>query len=164
MNLGATFAPVGGAASRGFSPQRRRNRFAVDGLPLPANPPLPIVEANHCLQHLVPDTLLLPGLEPLVQNAAGHAKPIAMDGFPLAASPQNVPESIDDHPIVSPRPSRPAFLGWFGQMFFDTTPQWAWDTKIVDIFGLLFILAFQDAPRWMFVFGQTNCPRGASFV
>jgi hypothetical protein len=49
-------------------------------------------------------------------------------------------------------------------MLFDTAPQWAWDTEIVDILGFLFILTFQDAPRRTFVFGQTNCPRGASFV
>jgi hypothetical protein len=49
-------------------------------------------------------------------------------------------------------------------MLFDATPQGTWDTEIVDIFWLLFILVFQDAPRWMFVFGQTNCPQGASFV
>ncbi len=55
-------------------------------------------------------------------------------------------------------------LGVFGQMFFDSAPQWARDTEIVDIFWLLSILALQDAPRWTFVFGQTDCPQGASFV
>jgi hypothetical protein len=49
-------------------------------------------------------------------------------------------------------------------MLFDAAPQGARDTEIVDIFGLWFILAFQDAPRWTFVFGQTDCPQGASFV
>ena len=99
-----------------------------------------------------------------MQDTAGNAEPIAMDCLPLAAGPQNVPEPIDDGPIVNSWASWPSFLERFGQMLFDATPQWARDTKIVDIFGLLFILAFQDAPRWTFVFGQTDCPRGASFV
>jgi hypothetical protein len=116
------------------------------------------------LQHLVPDTLLLPRLEPFMQDTAGNAEPISMDCFPLATSPQNVPEAIDDGPIISPWTAWPALLERFGQMLFDSTPQWARDTEIVDIFWLLFILAFQDAPRWTFVFGQTDCPRGASFV
>ena len=163
MNLGPTFTAVGRIASSSFSAQRGRHRFAVDSLPLPTNSALPIVKAHHRLQDLVPDALPLPGLEPFMQDTAGNAEPIAMDGFPLAACPQNVPEAVDDCPIVSSWPPCPSFLGRFRQMLFDTAPQWARDTEIVDIFWLLFILAFQDAPRWMFVFGQTYCPRGASF-
>jgi hypothetical protein len=49
-------------------------------------------------------------------------------------------------------------------MFFNAPPQRPRNTEIVDIFRLLFILVFQDAPRWTFVFGQTNCPQGASFI
>jgi hypothetical protein len=99
-----------------------------------------------------------------MQHTAGNAEPISMDCFPLATSPQNVPEVIDDRPIVSPWTASPALLEWFGQMLFDSTPQWARDTEIVDIFWLLFILALQDAPRWTFVIGLTYCPQGASFV
>jgi hypothetical protein len=164
MYLGPTFTAVGGITSCRLSAQRSRHRFAVDSLPFPANPPLPIVKANHRLQDLVPDSLLLPRLEPFMKNTAGDAEPIAMDGFPLAACPQNVPDAVDDCPIISSRSPWPPSLSWFGQMFFDAAPQWAWDAEIVDILGFLFILAFQDAPRWMFVFGQTNCPQGASFV
>jgi len=164
MNLCAAFTAVGGISSGSLSAQRSRHRFTVDSLPFPANPAPPVVKANHCLQDLVPDTLLLPRLEPLMQDTAGNAEPIAMDCFPLAACPQNVPEPIDDRPIVSPWTPWTSFLERFGQMLFDAAPQWARDTEIVDILGLLFILAFQDAPRWTFVFGQTDCPRGASFV
>jgi len=164
MNLCPAFTAVGGISSGSLSAQRSRYRFAVDSLPFPTNPALPVVEANHCLQDLVPDTLLLPRLEPFMQDTAGNAEPIAMDGFPLAACTQNVPQPIDDRPIVGPWTPWPSFLERFGQMLFDTAPQWAWDTEIVDILGFLFILTFQDAPRWTFVFGQTNCPRGASFV
>ncbi|MCC6602202.1 MAG: hypothetical protein IT327_03270 [Anaerolineae bacterium] len=164
MNLGTAFTSVSGIASRCFSAQRGRHRFTVDSLPFPANSPLSIVKANQRLQYLVPDTLLLPGLEPFVQDTARNTEPISMDCFPLAASPQDVPEAIDDCPIVSLGAAWSASLRRFGQMFFDTTPQRPRDTEIVDILGLLFILVFQDAPRWMFVFGQTNCPRGASFV
>lgn len=164
MNLGTAFAPVSGAASSGFSAQRRRNRFAVDGLPLPANSPLPIVETNHCLQHFVPDSLLLPRLEPFMQHTAGDAEPIPMDSFPLAAGPQNVPEAIDDSPVIGTRPSRPSFLGWLGQMLLDTTPQWTWDTEIIDILWLYVTLIFVNGtPRWNRFFRRDNFPRGVSF-
>jgi hypothetical protein len=164
MNLCPAFTAVGGISSSSLSTQRSGHRFAVDSLPLPTNPAPPVVKANHCLQDLVPDTLLLPRLEPFMQDTAGNAEPIAMNCFPLAACPQNVPEPIDDRPIVGPWTPWPSFLERFGQMLFDAAPQWARDTEIVDILGLLFILAFQDAPLWTFVFGQTDCPRGASFV
>ena len=164
MNLCPAFTAVGGISSGSLSAQRSRYRFAVDSLPFPTNPALPVVEANHRLQDLVPDTLLLPRLEPFMQDTAGNAEPIAMDCLPLAACPQNVPQPIDDRPIVGPWTPWSSFLERFGQMLFDTAPQWAWDTEVVDILGFLFILTFQDAPRWTFVFGQTNCPRGASFV
>ena len=163
MNLGPALTSVSGIASRCSSAQRCRYRFTVDSLPFPANSALPIVEANRRLQYPVPDTLLLPGLEPFMQDTAANTEPIAVDCFPLTAGPQNVPEAVDDCPIVSPRSPWPSSLGWFGQMFFDATPQRPWDAEIVDILGLLFILVFQDAPRWTFVFGQTNCPQGASF-
>jgi hypothetical protein len=164
MNLCTAFTAVGGISSGSLSAQRSRHRFTVDSLPLPANPAPPVVKANHRLQDLVPDTLLLPRLEPFMQDTTGNAEPIAMNCFPLAACPQNVPEPIDDRPIVGPWPPWPSFLERFGQMLFDAAPQWARDTEIVDILGLLFILASQDAPLWTFVFGQTDCPRGASFV
>jgi hypothetical protein len=164
MNLCPAFTAVGGIPSSSLSAQRSRHRFTVDSLPLPTNPAPPVVKANHCLQDLVPDTLLLPRLEPFMQDTAGNAEPVAMDCFPLTACPQNVPEPIDDRPIVGPWAPWPSLLERFGQMLFDAAPQWARDTEIVDILGLLFILAFQDAPRWTFVFGQTDCPRGASFV
>ena len=164
MNLCAAFAAVGGISSSRLSAQRSRHRFAVDSLPFPANPALPVVKANHRLQDLLPDTLLLPRLEPFMQDTAGDAEPIAMDCFPLAACPQNVPEAVDDSPIVGTRTPWPSFFARFGQMPFDAAPQGPWDTEIVDIFRLLFILVFQDAPRWKFVFGQTYFPQGASFV
>ena len=164
VNLRPAFTAVGGIVSCGLSTQRSRDRFAVDSLPFPANPALPIVEANHRLQHLVPNTLLLPRLESLMQDAAGNAEPIAVDRFPLAACPQNVPEAVDDSPIVGLRTPWPSFFARFGQILFDSAPQGTWDSEIVDIFRLLFILVFQDAPRWKFVFGQTYFPQGASFV
>ena len=151
MNLCPAFTAVGGIVSRSLSAQRSGHRFAVDSLPFPANPTPPVVKANHRLQDLVPDTLLLPRLEPFMQDTTGNAEPIAMDCLPLAACPQNVPEAVDDCPIVSPWAPWPSFFSRFGQMLFDAAPQGARDTEIVDIFWLLIILAFQDAPRWMFV-------------
>lgn len=164
MYLRPAFTAVGRIVSCCRSAQRSRDRFAVDCLPFPTNPALPIVEANHRLQDFVPDTLLLPRLESLMQNTAGNAEPIAVDRFPLAACPQNVPEAVDDSPIIGLRTPWPSFFARLRQILFDAAPQGTWDTEIVDIFRLLFILVFQDAPRWKFVFGQTNFPQGASFV
>ena len=163
VNLGATLAPVGGIASCRLAAQRCGHRFAVDSLPLPANAALAMIEANHRLQDLVPNALLLPGLETFMQDAAGNAEPIAMDRFPLTACPQDVPEPIEHRPIICSWPAWPALLTWFGQVLLDAPPERAWNTEVVDILGLLLILVFQDVPRWI-VFGQTNFPRGASFV
>jgi hypothetical protein len=117
MNLCPAFTAVGRIVSSCFSTQRSRYRFAVDSLPLPANPALPIVEANQRPQHLVPDTLLLPRLEPFMQDTAGNAEPIAMDCFPLATSPQNVPEAIDDVRLSARGRPGPRFLSGLGKCF-----------------------------------------------
>ena len=58
----------------------------------------------------------------------------------------------------------PRFFGGLGRCFLMRRHKGRGTRKSVDILGLLFILTFQDAPRWTFVFGQTNCPRGAYFV
>ena len=118
MNLRPAFTAVGRIVSCCFSTQRSRYRFAVDSLPFPANPALPIVKANHRLQHLVPDTLLLPRLESFMEDTAGNAEPIAMDCFPLAAHPTKMYQ----RPLMTARLSArgrpgPRFLSGLGKCF-----------------------------------------------
>ena len=147
MNLCPVFASVGRIVPGVLSTQRRGYRFAVDSLPFPTNSLLPIVETNHCLHDFVPNTLLLPSLEPFMQNTAANAEPIFMDSFPLTTCPQNVPEAIDDGAIVSTRSAWPSFLRWLRQMLFDSTPQGTRDSKIIDILWLCVMFVFvNDAP------------------
>jgi hypothetical protein len=164
MHLGSTFASVCWIASCSLSAQGRGDRFAVDGLPLPTDSPLARIETNQAPHNLLPDTLLLPRLESLVQYTAGDAEPLSVNGFPLATCPQHVPDAIDGSPIVGPRPARSRLLWWFGQMYFDASPQRAWNTKVIDILWLCATLYLaDDAPREMFVLSKDNSVRSASF-
>ena len=164
MYFGPTLASVCWITARGLSAQRRGDRFAVDGLPLPADSPLARIETNQTPHNLFPDTLLLPRLESLVQHTAGDAEPLSMNGFPLASSPQHVPDAIDDSPVVGTRSARSGLLWRFGQMYFDAPPQRAWNTEIIDILWLCATLYFaDDAPPETFVLSKDNSLRSASF-
>jgi hypothetical protein len=164
MNLCPTLTTVSRIVPGCPSTQRRGYRFAIDRLPFPTYPSFSIVEANHCLHDFVPNTLLLPSLEPFMQNTAGNAEPIFVDSLPLTTRPHNVPEAIDDGAIVSTRSSWPSFFGRLRQMLLDSTPQGTWDSKIIDILWLCVTLVFvNDAPPWMKFFRKYYSPRGASF-
>ena len=150
VNLCPAFAPVGGTGPCFLSSPRRWHRFTVECLPFPTDPSLPIVETNHRLQDFVPNALLLPSLETFMQDAAGNAKPISVDSFPLTTCPQDVPEAIDDGAIVGTRASWPSLFWWLRQMLLDATPQGAWDSEIIDILWLCVTLVFvNNAPPWM---------------
>ena len=162
--LGPTLASVCWITSCGLPTQWRGNRLAVDSLPLPADSTLAGIEADQAPHDLLPDTLLLPGLESLVQHAARNTKPVSVDGFPLATSPQHVPDAVDDRPVVGTWPSRSWFLGWLGQVSLDSAPEWAWNLEVIDILWLCATLYFADgAPREMLVLHKNNSLRGASF-
>jgi hypothetical protein len=164
MYFSPTLASVCWITPRGLSTQRRGDRFAVDGLPLPADSSLARIETNQAPHNLLPDTLLLPGLESLVQHTTGDAEPLSVNGFPLATSPQHVPDAIDDSPVVGPRPARSRLLWRFGQMYFDAPPKRAWNTEVIDILWLCATLYFaDDAPRETFVLSKDNSLRSASF-
>ena len=164
VHFGPTLASVGWITPCGLSAQRRGERFTVDGLPLPAYPPLARIETNQAPHNLFPDTLLLPRLESLVQHTAGDAEPFSVNSFPLATSPQHVPDAIDDGSVVGTRPARSRLLCWLGQMYFDAPPQWAWNMEIIDILWLCATLYFaDDAPRETYVLSKDNSLRSASF-
>jgi hypothetical protein len=142
VNLGAALATVGRIASGCLAAQRRGNRFAIDGLPFPANAPFPSVEAHHRLEDFAPDVLSLPGLETLVQDTAGDTEPFPMDGLPLTACPQDVPDAVDNGSIVSTWSADPPLLRLLRQVPLDTSPQWTRNSEIIDIFGLCVTLVF----------------------
>ena len=134
MDFTAAFCPIGRILTGLLTPQWRWTRFAVDGLPFPLDVALSCIEAHQRLKHFFPDARPLPGLKPLMQDAAGNVEPVPMDSFPLTVGPQNVPNAVNNIPIIYGRPSRPTLLRWLGQMFLDTTPQWPWDVKVVHSF------------------------------
>jgi hypothetical protein len=164
VDLGAALAAVRWVTPSGCTAQRRRNRFAVERLPLPAHTSPAGIEADQSAQDLLPDALLLPGLQAFVQDATGDAEPIAVDGFPLAAGPENVPDTIDNGPIVRARPSRTTSLRRSWQLLFDEAPQRSRNLKVIDILRFCATLVFTNGtPRWTVFLGKDNCPRGVSF-
>jgi hypothetical protein len=164
MNLRPVLATVCWIAASRCTSQRSRNRFAVHGLPLPTHMLLSSVETDASLQDSGPYALLLPGLEPFVQDAAGDAKPVAMNCFPLATGPQHVPDAIDDRAVVGTGASWAALLRRLGKMLLKATPQGARNVKVIDILGLCVTFVFANGtPRWTSVSGKNNCPRGVSF-
>jgi hypothetical protein len=164
MHFGTTLASVCWITPRGLSTQRRGNRFAVDGLPFPTDSPLARIETNQAPHNLLPDTLLLPRLESLVQHTAGDAEPLSVNGFPLATSPQHIPDAINNSSVVGTRSARSGLHWRFGQIYLDAPPQRTWNTKVIDILWLYVTLYFaDDAPREMFVLSKDNSLRSASF-
>lgn len=162
MNLCTAFRAIRWIWPCCFSSQRRWNRFAINGLPFPLDPPLSSIEAEHAAHNSVPDTSFLPSLKSFMQNTARHTKPISMNGFPLTAGPQHIPNAIDHRSIFRSRTAGTSFLGWFGKFSFDDTPQRTWDPKVIYIFGFCDILAFAYfAPRWLAFFIEHYFPRGA---
>jgi hypothetical protein len=137
--------------------------FAVGGLPLPADMSLAAIEAGHGAEEFVKDALSLPGLEALMEDAARNTEPVSMDSLPLATGPQDVPDAIDDGAVVSTGTAWSSPVGWLGQMFFDSTPQGTWDSKVIDIawFCVMLVLV-QNAPRGMVVLVKHTFPQGAS--
>lgn len=114
MNFRPSLASVSWIASCIRTVQRGRNRFAIDSLPFPTDALLSMIEACQGTENLVPDTLLLPCLEPLMQDAAGDTKPCFVNRFPLASCPQNVPEAIDNGAIINARSTGGTLLGLLG--------------------------------------------------
>ena len=77
------------------------------------------VELDQRPEDGVPDALLLPGLETLMQDATRNAEPVALDGLPLAAGPQQVPDAVQHGPVADPGPTALlAGLGSAGRCFF----------------------------------------------
>ena len=106
------------------------------------------VEPNQGPQDPLPDALPLPRLESFVQDTAGNAEPITVNGFPLAARPEHVPVAVDDSTVVSSWPSRTGPWRRLRQLLLDEAPEWARNAKVVDILGLCATLVFaNDTPR-----------------
>ena len=114
MALAAAFGAVGRVLARGFPAQRRRTRAASDGLPGPLHAPPPRIAAHHTPKQAGKAPALVPGLEAVMEDAAGDAEPGAVDGLPLAAGPQDVPAAVADGARIGGR-AGPRLVGGLGQ-------------------------------------------------
>jgi hypothetical protein len=164
MHLGSTLAPVCGIGACLMLTQWSRNSFTIGSLPLPSDTLVAAIEASHAAEQLVKDALSLPGLEALMEDAAGDTEPVLMYCIPLAASPQDVPDAVDDGAVVCTWTAWPLPLRRLGQVLFESTPQRAWHPKIVNILWFCaMLIGVQSSPRGMVVLHNYTFPRGVSF-
>ena len=94
-----------------------------------------MVKAQQHFHELGETPCVCPGLEAVVDDTAGDAKPGAMHGFPLAARPQDVPDTVDNRAGIGRRASRATVCWWFGQQALDFAPQRARHAKVIDVRG-----------------------------
>lgn len=150
MDLAAGFGSIGRIITRICAAQRRWTRTAVHRLPFPQDVFLPTIKAQHRAEELIPKAQPLPGLKAFMQDTAGDTEPIFVNGFPLAARPEDIPEAIQDCMIGFAGPSRTRKTGLFGKVLFGNPPKLRRDTKEVHLrrfYGML----FHDVPRFSMV-------------
>lgn len=133
MDFRACAGAIGRVLAGGLTAQRGRATAAINRLPAPLDVARPIVEAQQYVHYLGEASLLLPGLEAVVDDATGNAKPATMHSFPLAAGSQDIPDTVDNRAGIGWRPARPAQRARFGQQAFDFAPEWTWNTKVIDV-------------------------------
>jgi len=132
MNLTATLGPIRWVLARGFATQRGCTRATIDGLPVPRDALRPRIEPHQDLHDFGKAALLLPGLKAFMQDATGHTEPRAMDRFPLAARPQDMPDAVEHRSRIGGWSSWSALRGRFGQERLDFAPQGTRHAKIVN--------------------------------
>jgi hypothetical protein len=133
MDFCATFASICRVFARLLATKGCRTHFAIHRLPLPANPLSALIEMNHFNHDRTEYPAFTPGLKPLMQRAATHTEPTSMDSFPLASSPQYIPDPVQHSPVIRPWPPRTSLAGTW-KMFLDSAPQRIGYAKIVNIF------------------------------
>jgi hypothetical protein len=79
------------------------------------------------------EALLKPGLKVVMDGAGGDAEPVAMDGLPLTAGPEYVPDAVEDGTRLDAMASGSSVLGRLGQEAFAATPERPWNTEVVDV-------------------------------
>ncbi|MBA3869274.1 MAG: hypothetical protein H0X30_08975 [Anaerolineae bacterium] len=109
----------------------------------PLNATLPRVEAYHQRQ-LQEDAAALPFLKAFMQDAAAHAKPVALNGFPLTARPQHLPNSVHNRSVICWWSAAAQMRFGLGQQATEAAPQWAWNVNVIDIFRFLGKLFVHD--------------------
>jgi len=151
VDFAAAFAAIHRAFTCFQSSQWRRTRLAIHRLPLPLDFPLSSVEVDHRLHYPLEDTGLLPALETFVQDAAAHTEPPTLDGLPLAACPQHIPDPIPNCPVIDTGTSWPVPFRFFWQHLLDLFPQLIRNMEIVHVFRFCVSLVRGDISlfqRW----------------
>jgi hypothetical protein len=97
-----------------------------------------------------------------MQNTARNTKPFSLHGFPLTASPHDVPETIYYVPVRDRSSPWPFVLDFFGQFSFDDPPQFAWYSKVVYIFQF-YDKMFSQGISFQVSFGYTHVSGYAFF-
>jgi len=164
MDFAAAFAAICGAFACFWPSQRRRTRLAIHRLPLPFDLPTLTVETNHRFHDPLKNTLLLPCLETFMQDTAAHAKPVPVNGFPLATRPQHVPNAIPNYSVISTRTPWPSSFRYWGQPLLDLLPQFIGDFEVVHILRFCVSLVFQGISSLEMVFPKPDSLRICPFV
>jgi len=144
VNFAAALASIGRIAACLYASQRCWTRFAIYRLPCPANRLSTGIEYSHLRHYGLKDAPLAPGLEPFVQRTAAHPKPVPVDGLPLTACPHDIPDAIQDRPVVGTRSPWSTRVSQFWQQSLDLIPQRIRCLEVVHIFRLCVSILAQD--------------------
>ncbi len=144
VDFAAAFAPICWISACFYASQRRWTRFAVNRLPRPANRLSAGIEHSHLRHKGLKDPPLAPSLEPFVQSTAAHPEPFPVNGLPLTACPHDIPDTIQDRPIIGTRSPWPTTVSQFWQQLLDLLPQRIWHLEVVYIFRLCVSILAQD--------------------
>jgi hypothetical protein len=102
-------------------------------VPFPTNLALFVVKAHHLLHDLGEDTHFLLQLEPLMRRTTRNPELSMRQHFPLATSPQHIPDGVEHQPVRKWR-STSAFsslLPW--EYVLDSLPQRFRYLKVIDL-------------------------------
>ena len=152
MDLTPHFGAIGGVLPGVLAPQRGWNRLAIRRLPGPANVSGTPIITQHRLHDPNKHSLLSPVLEASVDHTARDTKEVLIDGFPLTAGPQHIPDAIHHRSVVG-RWSAPSALSYFGKVLLDLLPQLSGHLGIAHILRLC-VRLIQDVPPLFMGFGQ----------
>jgi hypothetical protein len=163
VNFATSLGSIGWVCACFVPTQRGSAGATVNRLPFPLDASLATIETQQRAKYLLPDPLLLPGLKSLMQNTARNTKPGAINGFPLASSPQNKPQTVHHGPIRLSAASCSGLPFLFGKVLFGNSPQRTWNLTIVRAARFYDIL-FHDVSRLVLVWRNRILSRIRPFV
>lgn len=163
MDFASAFAAIHRASARCLAAQRRGAGFAISGLPRPFDMPLVVIEPCHFAHDRLEHAAGYPFLEALMQRTAAHAKPLPMDGFPLATCPQHVPYPIQYRAVIHTLSSRFPFLVDLWNQLPYRSPQWTRHMKIVDILRFCVTILLHGVSVLMLSWSTLSEPDTPSF-